>query len=200
MALVMVLQNTRQHIFQNPRGKGGKGRQNHLKCSTAGAVAATTHQEASGLDDTFAVFRATAMRKAAAQLRSDAALASATPPIAWQKPRCGEQPLERDLPLPLHKSAKEEARAQARKPQLNNQWLTPFGSSNAPGSPALSFQPDGQALPEHFAVSEHEQEEDEFAQLDYSSLIAKQAQNNKFIGVAAPGSEEHLAFVATAKK
>ena len=76
--------------------------------------------------------------------------------------------------------------------------LTLFGSSNASGSPAPSFQPDGQALPEHFALSEHE--EDEFAQLDYPSLIAKQAQNNKFISVATSGSEEHLVLVATAKK
>ena len=96
--------------------------------------------------------------------------------------------------MPLHKSSNEEARAQARKPQVNNQWLTPFGSSNASGSPALSFKPD----PEHFAFSENEK--DEFAQLDYPSLIAKQAQNNKFISVKTPGSEEHLALVATAKK
>ena len=128
---------------------------------------------------------------------SDAALASATPPIAWQELRLGQKLLERDLSLPLHKSSNEEARAQARKPQVNNQWLTPFDSSNASGSLDLSFQPDGHALPEHFAFSENE--EDEFAQLDYPFLIAKQAQNNKFISVATPSSEEHLALVATAK-
>ena len=44
----------------------------------------------------------------------------------------------------------------------------------------FSFQPDGQALPEHFALSEQDREEDEFAQLDYTVVIAKQAQNNKF--------------------
>ena len=100
----------------------------------------------------------------------------------------------------MQRNPKEDARAQARKPQFNNQWLTPFGSSNGSGSPALSFQADGQALPEHYVLSEPDQEEDEFAQLSSSALTAKQLQNNKFIGVAAPGSEEHIALVTTAKK
>ena len=101
---------------------------------------------ASVAHETPQVFRDAAMRKATEKLRSDAALASDTPPISQHEAQHGEKPLERDLPLPLHKDPKEDARAQARKPQLNDQWLTPFGSSNGTGSPALSFQADGQAL------------------------------------------------------
>ena len=87
------------------------------------------------------------MRKAAAQIRSGAKLASAIPPIARQEPRLGQKPLETDLLLPLRKTSNEEARAQARKPQVNNQWLTPFGSSNVSGFPIISFKTE----PEQFA-------------------------------------------------
>ena len=109
----MPLQDAREHKqpSRTLKVKAVKGENNNQRGSTTGAGADATHQDAAAHEDTLATFRETAMRKAAAQLRSDAALASATPPIAWQEPRLGQKPLETDLPLPLHKNAKEEARA-----------------------------------------------------------------------------------------
>ena len=145
--------------YQNPKGKGGKGQRKGTQESMTGAGAAASPLAAAA-HETPQVFRDAAMRNAAAKIRSDTALASATPPFPWQETQHGEKPLESDLLLPLHR---KDARAQARKPQFNNQWLTPFGSSNGSGSFALSFLADGQVFSEHYVLSEQDQEEDEFA-------------------------------------
>ena len=98
---------------QNLKGEGGKGQRKGTQKSVTGA-GATASTLASVAHETPQDFRDAAMRKATEKLRSDAALASATLSIPCQETQYGEKPLERDLPLPLHKAPKEDARAQAR--------------------------------------------------------------------------------------
>ena len=114
-----------------------KANQNPLFDAAAGEFATSYQEGTAGWDATPAVFRETATSKETDQLCSDARLASATPPISWRDPLHGQKPLETDLPL--QNTSADEARATAREPPANNQWLTPFESSNASGSLRLSF-------------------------------------------------------------
>ena len=112
--------------FQTKKEKPAKVKHEQkepLLDAAAGDVA-TYQQGTAGCDATPAAFRETDMRKAAGQLRSDARLASATPPISWQELLYGQKPFQ--TYLLLQNTSADEARAKARKPPANNQWLTLF--------------------------------------------------------------------------